>query len=87
MKALGYAFDALPSGGTCLIVGYMLNEERDGPIDPVFYHVQAIRDGHFTGHVPSGPEYCAYLERAGFVDAKYDWLLPNRLGQIEARKP
>jgi hypothetical protein len=87
MRALGFAYDALPSGGTILIVGYMLNEDRSGPIDPVFYHVQAIREGHFTGHVPSGPEYVAYLERAGFKDAAYDWLLPNRLGQIEARKP
>lgn len=87
MKALSYAYEALPSGGSILIVGYMLNEERSGPLDPVFYHVQAIRDGHFTGHVPSGPEYCAYLERAGFVDAEYDWLLANRLGQVFARKP
>ena len=87
MTTLGYAYDALPSGGGILIVGYMLNEERSGPLDPVFYHVQAIREGHFTGHVPSGPEYCAYLERAGFVDAEYDWLLANRLGQVFARKP
>lgn len=87
MRALGYTYDALPSGGTILIVGYMLNEDRSGPIDPVFYHVQAIREGHFTGHVPSGPQYVAYLERAGFKDAAYDWLLPNRLGQIAARKP
>ena len=87
MKALGYAYDALPAGGTILVIGYMLNEERSGPIDPAFYHLQAIREGHFTGHVPSGPQYCAYLERAGFSDARYEWLLPNRLGQVEARKP
>lgn len=87
MTALKFTFDALPRGGSVLIVGYMMNEERSGPLDPVFYHVQAIRDGHFTGHVPSGPEYVNYLDRAGFVDAKYTWLLPNRLGQIEARKP
>jgi hypothetical protein len=87
MAALGNAFDALPSGGGILIVGYMLNDERSGPVDPAFYHLQAIRDGHYTGHVPSGTEYAAYLHEAGFVDAQYDWLLPNRLGQIEARKP
>jgi len=87
MQALRYAYEALPSGGSILIVGYMLNETRSGPIDPAFYHLQAIREGHFTGHVPSGPEYVAYLEDAGFRDATCDWLLPNRLGQIEARKP
>ena len=65
----------------------MLNEDRSGPLDPAYYHLQAIRDGHYTGHVPSGPEYVGYLEQAGFQDARYEWLLANRLGQIEARKP
>ena len=87
VQSLRYAFEALPPGGGILIVGYMLNDERSGPVDPAFYHLQAIRDGHYTGHVPSGPEYVSYLEEAGFVAAEYEWLLPNRLGQIEARKP
>lgn len=87
LRTLGYAYDALPPGGTILIIGYMLNDDRSGPIDPSLYHLRAIRDGHYTGHVPSGPEYVSYLEQAGFEGAQYEWLLPNRLGQIEARKP
>ena len=87
LRTLGYAYDALPPGGTVLIVGYMLNDDRSGPIDPALYHLHAIREGHYIGHVPSGPEYCAYLEEAGFEGAQYDWLLPNRLGRIEAAKP
>ena len=87
IRTLRYAFDALPAGGGILIVGYMLNDDRSGPIDPALYHLQALRDGHYSGHVPSGPEYVSYLQEAGFVDAKYDWLLAKRLGQIEARKP
>ena len=87
LQTLRRAYDALPPGGGILIVGYMLNDERSGPVDPAFYHLQAIREGHYTGHVPSGPEYVTYLQEAGFVDAEYDWLLTNRLGQIEAGKP
>ncbi len=87
IATLRHAHAALPSGGGILIVGYMLNDERSGPVDPAFYHLQAIREGHYTGHVPSGPEYVSYLEAAGFTEARYEWLLPNRLGQIEARKP
>ncbi len=87
LRTLGYAYDALPPGGTVLIVGYMLDDQRAGPIDPALYHLHAIRDGHYTGHVPSGPEYCAYLSEAGFEGACYEWLLPNRLGRIEATKP
>ncbi len=87
VKALRLAYAALPPGGTVLVVGYMLNDDRSGPVDPAFYHLQAIREGHYTGHVPSGPEYVSYLQEAGFEDAAYDWLLPNRLGRIDARKP
>lgn len=87
LQTLRRAYDALAPGGGILIVGYMLNDERSGPLDPAFYHLQAVREGHYTGHVPSGPEYVSYLQEAGFVDAQYDWLLANRLGQIEARKP
>ncbi len=87
LRTLRYAYDALPPGGGVLIVGYMLNEDRSGPLDSAYYHLQAIRDGHFSGHVPSGPEYVDYLEEVGFEAAHYDWLLANRLGQIEARKP
>jgi hypothetical protein len=87
LKTLAHAYAALPPGGGVLIVGYMLNDTRSGPLDSAYYHLQAIRDGHYSGHVPSGPEYVSYLEEVGFRDASYDWLLPNRLGQIEARKP
>ena len=87
VTTLRYAHDALPPGGGILIVGYMLNEDRSGPLDPAYYHLGAIRDGHYSGHVPSGPEYCDYLRQAGFEAARYDWLLANRLGQIEVRKP
>ncbi len=87
VATLGRAYDALAPGGSVLIVGYMLNDDRSGPLDPAFYHLQAIRDGHYSGHVPSGPEYAAYLDSAGFRDPAYTWLLPNRLGQIEAAKP
>ena len=87
LQTLRRAYNALLPGGSILIVGYMLNDDRSGPVDPAFYHLQAIREGHYTGHVPSGPEYVSYLRKAGFVDAKYDWLLANRLGQIEAHKP
>lgn len=87
MKALGYAWQALPSGGTVLVLGYMLNDDRDGPLDAAYYHLQAIRGGHFTGHVPSGPEYVTYLHEAGFVDGHYQWFLSGRLGLVTARKP
>jgi hypothetical protein len=87
MMALRNAYEALPSGGAVLIVGYMLNDERDGPLDAAYYHLHAIRGGHFTGHVPSGPEYVAYLKEAGFERVHYEWFLEGRLGTIVGWKP
>jgi 3-hydroxy-5-methyl-1-naphthoate 3-O-methyltransferase len=87
MTALNYGFDALTSGGAVLIVGYMLNETRTGPLDSAFYHLQAIRGGHFTGHVPSGPEYVSYLEQVGCINVEYDWFLEGRLGIVVGWKP
>ena len=82
VKALKLAYDALPTGGAVLIVGYMLNDDRTGPLDSAYYHLQAIRGGHFTGHVPSGPQYCDYLVESGFTDTHYEWFLEGRLGTI-----
>jgi 16S rRNA G966 N2-methylase RsmD len=82
VKALQLAYDALATGGAVLIVGYMLNDDRTGPLDSAYYHLQAIRGGHFTGHVPSGPQYCDYLLESGFTDAHYEWFLEGRLGTI-----
>jgi len=82
VNALKLAHAALPRGGAALIVGYMLNDARNGPLDSAYYHLQAIRGGHFTGHVPSGPEYVEYLEEAGFENCEYEWFLAGRLGTI-----
>ena len=82
VRALRLAYDALPAGGTVLVVGYMLNDDRTGPLDSAYYHLQAIRGGHFTGHVPSGPQYCEYLAESGFSDTQYEWFLEGRLGTI-----
>jgi hypothetical protein len=87
ITTLRYAYEALELGGTLLIVGYMLNDDKTGPLDPAFYHLHAIRDHHFTGHVPSGSEYADYLTEVGFKEVHYAWLLSHQLGQIHAVKP
>jgi hypothetical protein len=86
VQALKDSYQHLEPGGSVLIIGYMLDDERSGPLDSAYYHLQALRGGHFTGHVPSGPQYLDYLDRAGFVTDGYEWFLPNRLGMIAGHK-
>jgi len=79
-------YDALLPGGTCLVMDYMLNDDKDGPIDPVFLNLAGVTKGHYTGRVQSGPEYRAFFEEAGFVDTHSEWLMPHQLGFVYGTK-
>ncbi len=78
--------EALLPGGMCLVMDYMLNDEKDGPLDPAFLNLGGVRDGHFTGRVQSGAEYKAFFEEAGFVEPEAEWLMRHQLGFIYGKK-
>lgn len=80
-------FQALEPGGTILIVDYMLNEDKAGPIDPALMNLQMIQNGHYMGRVNTGAEFEEFLTETGFEEAKHWWLLKHQLGVITARKP
>lgn len=85
--ALRKAQEALLPGGTCLVVDYMLNDDKNGPLDPAFLNLAGVTRGHYTGRVQSGAEYRAFFEEAGFVEARAEWLMPHQLGFIHGTKP
>ena len=74
--------DALVDGGTCLVVDYMLNDDKNGPLDPAFLNLAGLRKGHYTGRVQSGREFTALFEEAGFQDVQVDWLMRHQLGFV-----
>ena len=80
IRVLKKSYDALLPGGTCLVVDYMLNDDKNGPLDPAFLNLGGVRNGHYTGRVQSGSEFKAFFQEAGFVDTSAEWLMRHQLG-------
>ena len=80
------AVNALEPGGTMLIVEYMLNDDKKGPLDSVFRHLMGLAPGR-EGRVSTGAEFCEYLEKAGCVDMRVTEFISGSLGRITGRKP
>jgi len=85
-KIFGYTFEALEPGGTILIIDYLLNEAKTGPLDPALMNLQMIRDGHYMGRVNTAAEFETFLTGVGFKQVDYFWLLHHQLGAITAKK-
>lgn len=80
------AFDSVEPGGGIIIVDYMLNDDKTGPLDSVFRHLNGLSAGR-PGRVNTGAEFCEYLRKAGFVDMQVSNFIPGSLGRVTARKP
>ena len=78
--------DAFKPGGEILIIDYMLEDEKTGPLDPAFTNLAAVRRGRYQGRVNTGAEWCEFLAEAGYADAVSHWFTPHMLGLITARK-
>ncbi len=87
IKIFTHTFEALEPGGTILIIDFMLQEDKTGPLDPALMNLQMIRNGRYTGRVNTGAEFEKFLTGVGFKDVDYWWLLPHQLGVITAKKP
>ena len=87
IRVLKKSCDALLPGGTCLVMDYMLNDDKNGPLDPGFLNLGGVRKGHYIGRVQSGSEFKAFFEEAGFVDTGAEWLMRHQLGFIYGTKP
>lgn len=81
------AFDAVEPGGRIIIIDYMLNDDKTGPLTSVFYHLSGGLSETNPGRVNSGAEFCQYLRKAGFVDMEVSEFLPGSLGRVTAKKP
>jgi len=80
------AVNALKPGGTMLIVEYMLDDDKTGPLDSVFRHLEGLSPGR-QGRVCTGTEFCEYLSKAGCVDMEVTEFIPGSLGRVIGKKP
>ena len=87
IAALKKAHDALLPGGCGLVVDYMLEDDKSGPLDPAFLNLAGVRNGHYVGRVQSGAEFREFFAEAGFVDVEARWLMRHQLGFVFGTKP
>ncbi|MEE2775503.1 MAG: methyltransferase [Acidobacteriota bacterium] len=86
-RALRRARETVARGGTVLVLDYMLDDDKAGPLDPAFTNLQGVREGHFTGRVNSGAEFRSYMQAAGLVDIEVQWFMRHQLGLVTGRNP
>ena len=79
--------DALKPGGEILVIDYMLEDDKTGPLDPAFVNLAGVRKGRYLGRVNTGAEWCDFMAQAGYVNAQSRWFTPHQLGLITAQKP
>jgi SAM-dependent methyltransferase len=81
------AYDAVEPGGGIIVLDYMLDDDKTGPMEPAFVHLGGITSQTNPGHVNTSGALCEYLRNAGFVNAEASWFVPGQIGKIVARKP
>lgn len=81
------AYNVLKPGGTLLIMDYMLNNDKSGPLDPAFMNLAQFSVRGSGGQVFSGAEYCECLTKAGFIKSEARWLQSHMLGMAYGHKP
>jgi len=86
-RVFGYTFSALEAGGEILVIDYMLNDDKTGPLDPALASLFTVRGGHCRGRVNTGSEFKEYLQSAGFKHVEIRWFTEHQLGMATGRKP
>ncbi|MFP5229721.1 MAG: methyltransferase [Acidobacteriota bacterium] len=84
-KLLAKTFAALASGGTIAVQEFLVNKERTGPINGLFFAVNMLVNTQ-EGNTWSFEEIGAWLEEAGFTDARL-FEAPGPSPLILATKP
>ena len=80
------AFDALEKGGTMIVLGEAIYDDRSGPLQTALWYLdESILGGQ--GETRTVSETCDFLEEAGFKDFRVSEFAPGLLTMITAQKP
>ena len=81
------AHDAVEPGGGIIILDYMLDDDKAGPMEPAFVHLTGGISQTNPGRVNTGAEFREYLSNAGFVNIEVSEFVPGHIGKVTGRKP
>lgn len=83
---IGKAFDALSPGGEMHLIGEMLYDSRDGPLDAAIWGLMEALSNS-TGIAHTRAECIGYFEQAGFTDVTAHEFIPGVLARVSGVKP
>ena len=78
------AFQVLARGGSMIVIDYMLNDDKVGPLEPALRHLETLSS---TGWVKTVAEISEYMRRAGAVDIVASEFIPGSMSRVIGRKP
>jgi hypothetical protein len=79
-------FDALSPGGCMILIDYMLNDDKTGPLEAAFHHLAAVVT-ESKGVVKSRAEMCDCLKQAGAVDVAVSGFIPGSMDRVTGKRP
>jgi len=80
------AFDAVTPGGALIIIDYMLNKVKTGPLEAAFHHLSSVATSS-KGSVKSTKEMSAFMKRAGAKDITINDFIPDSMSRVTGKKP
>jgi hypothetical protein len=80
------AFDALLPGGEMHLIGEMLNDDHNGPLDAAIWGLLEVMSNS-TGLAHTQADCVAYFELAGFIDVQIKEFVPGILVRVCGTKP
>jgi len=82
------AFNTLEPGGALIILDYMMNEDKSGPLGALFCHLyQKCISPENPGYVNTATEFHDYLMKAGFIEIRVRASQSSPMGFVFGRKP
>ena len=80
------AFQAVAPGGSFIFVDYMLDNDRTGPLEAAFRHLDSVALSS-KGWISTAAEISEYMRRAGAVDIVASDFIPGSMSRVIGRKP
>ena len=80
------AYDALLPGGEMHLIGEMLDDDREGPLDAAIWGLMESLSNS-TGMTHTRADCIGYFNQAGFTGTRVDEFIPGILARVSGVKP
>ena len=80
------AFDAVTPGGALIVIDYMLNQNKTGPLEAALHHLGSAVTSS-KGCVKSTKQMAALMRKAGAKSIEIHDFIPGSMSRVSGKKP